>query len=66
MKQATQLAFYGTLVLIIVRLLFILPSAFSLDFLTSEIYTALNTLELIALGSICNFFYVLYKKQQNK
>jgi hypothetical protein len=66
MKSATQLAMFGTGILVIVRLFFILTSVLKLSLLSPEIYTALNTVELLATVAIFNFFYVLFQKQNNK
>ncbi len=66
MKSATQLAMFGTGILIIVRLFFILTSVLKLNILNPEIYTAINTVELLATVAIFNFFYVLFQKQNNK
>ena len=66
MKQATQLAFYGTIAIIIARTIYLLNNIFTLNIFDSKTYIVLNTIEVIGFVSIANFFYVLYQKQNNK
>ena len=66
MKQATQLAFYGTIAIIIARAIYLLNYIFPSSIFGSEIYIVLNTIEVIGFVSIVNFFYILYQKQNNK
>ena len=66
MKQATQLAFYGTIAIIIARAIYLFKDIFDLNIFVSKTYIVLNTIEVIGFVSIANFFYVLYQKQNNK
>lgn len=66
MKQATQLAFYGAIAILISRAIYLLNNIFTLIIFDSKTYIVLNTIEVIGFVSIANFFYVLYQKQNNK
>lgn len=66
MKQATQLAFYGAITILIERVFYLTNSIFVFYDFDPKVYTVLNTIEVIGFVSIANFFYVLYQKQNNK
>ncbi len=60
MKQATQLAFYGTIAMVLVQ---IVTYIFGFG---GEIYTYLRIIDLLGLLTLVNFFYKLNQKQQEK
>ena len=66
MKQATQLALYGAIAILIERVIYLINNIFALSIFDQQIYIVLNTIEVIGFVSIANFFYVLYQKQNNK
>ena len=66
MKQATQLALYGAIAILIERVIYLVNNIFNLNIFDPKIYIILNTIEVIGFVAITNFFYVLYQKQNNK
>ena len=59
MKQATQLAFYGTIAMVLVHIV-------NLIGLYGEIYIYIRIIDLLGILTLVNFFYKLNQKQQEK
>lgn len=59
MKQATQLAFYGTIAMVLVQIV-------NLIGLYGEIYIYIRIIDLLGILTLVNFFYKLNQKQQEK
>ncbi|WP_395074097.1 hypothetical protein [Flavobacterium sp.] len=66
MKQATQLAFFGAIAILIERVIYLINNIFEFIAFDPKIYIVLNTIEVLGFVAIANFFYVLYQKQNNK
>ena len=64
MKQATQIAFYGTIAMVIFQIIGLFSQYFG--YFGESFYTVRQIFDLFGMATLLNFFYKLNQKQEQK
>ena len=66
MKTATKLAMIGSGIILLIEILYKVIYLFDFNYETqTQFYSVLSIFQLISAATLFNFFYILYKKQNN-